>query len=123
MCKYYRLFRLFCCTFIQKFIFSSVIVILGSMTGLTLNRVVVLARHGARSSTFTIEQFGTPGWVDEDLFNIPKKIQQINYNVTGVNNGRKPPKYDVHTLPCGGINGRLTTRGYNGNLAIGEHIR
>lgn len=93
------------------------------MTGLTLNRVVVLARHGARSSTFTIEQFGTPGWVDEDLFNIPKKIQQINYNVTGVNNGRKPPKYDVLTLPCGGINGRLTTRGYNGNLAIGEHIR
>ena len=92
------------------------------MNGLTLNRVVVLARHGARSSTYTIEQFGCPSWSNGHIFRVPEKIEQINYTVTGVNSGPPPPKYDIQYLPCGGVNGRLSNRGYLGNYSIGRHI-
>ena len=55
--------------FNSNFIFLTIFDLENAKMSLTVNRVVVLARHGARSSTCLIDQFGKPS-----LENILKQI-------------------------------------------------
>ena len=92
------------------------------MSGLTLSRVVILARHGARSSTATIQQIGASNWNKESFYTVPAHVENVSYNLKY--HSGKPRPFHFHTdLSCGGASGRLTTIGYEGNYAIGEHIK
>jgi len=98
--------------------------------GMKLDRLVVLVRHGARTTLSQVKAFNEQKWIMGDLQQIPDKINDQRIQVKSLDGKVDDPESHKETyyrnepcLPGGGILGQLTTIGYNQAYDVGQYLR
>jgi len=98
--------------------------------GLKLDRLVVLVRHGARTTLSQVKAFPEQQWIMSELQNVPEKIARQSIQVKSLDGKINDPESYKETfyrnepkLPGGGILGQLTTIGYNQAFDVGQYLR
>lgn len=98
-------------------------------SGFKLDRLVVLVRHGARTTLSQANVLQPQEWIMSSLINIPDRIEKTSIQVKNLDGtvdnpvSEKEAHYRETVLPGGGILGQLTTIGYEQAYNVGQYLR
>merc|ERR1712131_27728 len=97
--------------------------------GFNLERLVVLVRHGARTTLSQAKVLQPQEWIMKNLISIPEEVKRTSIQVKSLDGSINDPpsskeaEYREKPLPGGGILGQLTTIGYKQAYAVGQYLR
>lgn len=98
-------------------------------SGLKLDRLVVLVRHGARTTLSQAKALSPQMWIMENLTKIPENVDRTKIQVKSLDGTLNNPHSDKEehyretVLPGGGILGQLTSKGYDQAYDVGQYLR